>query len=272
MPCLGGHSSRPADYWLKSVVPNSGSAPFDFQRMQQTIVVRQARVACFARLSAQDEFGSAGELLESFTLNNVPKEYAASRFRADKKPEITGEFAHIHGVLTEEVRAGLVHRSVVGKAALSETSKSRAMLLFEAHVMAQFDHEHILALVGVVTVGGPVLVLLEGTPRDLHTYLVAEQPTLSMQLALSLDVARGVSYLTSIGYTHRALRAANVRLTAELVAKVAGFDHSVDFLDDATCVRCLATAVHSPLAASTRSMRSAVCCGGWPWRALRRAS
>jgi hypothetical protein len=37
----------------------------------------------------------------------------------------------------------------------------RSALLQEAAIMAQFNHEHVVSLIGVVTVGDPMLVVME---------------------------------------------------------------------------------------------------------------
>ncbi len=39
--------------------------------------------------------------------------------------------------------------------------EGRSAMLHEAALMAQFHHENVVGLVGVVTVGDPLLVLLE---------------------------------------------------------------------------------------------------------------
>ena len=171
------------------------------------------------------------------SLNVTPTEYARARLRPSRAPEPSGDYTYTNSQLAEEGYGGMVeHRNVAAKCAAVETSQRRALLLLEALVMAQFDHANILAVIGVITIDGPITVLRERVKTDLRTFLQAEQPTMSTQLAMCADLARAVDYLTTAGYYHRALRARNVYVTEELVVKVAGFDHSTDFLDDLTFV------------------------------------
>jgi serine/threonine protein kinase len=110
-------------------------------------------------------------------------------------------------------------------------SADRAALLQEAAVMAQLSSSRIVGLVGVVTVGAPLMVILEYCEHGaLNEYLVSHDTELQLtdKLALACDCAEGMSYLASRNFVHRHLAARNVLVSSDRRAKISDFGMSRD--------------------------------------------
>jgi serine/threonine protein kinase len=111
---------------------------------------------------------------------------------------------------------------------LHETASSEARheILSEAAVMAQFDHDNVLRLVGVVTAGDPILVVMEFMEHgSLQAYLKADGANVSyrMRLEFARGLADGLAYLHARKFIHRDVAARNVLLNSILVPKLADF-------------------------------------------------
>ena len=128
------------------------------------------------------------------------------------------------------------------------------MLLLEAHAMSQFEHSNIVSLMGVTTLGTVHVMMEQCDTGSLLAFVKQEQCTVALKVALCLDVARGVAYMSGAGYAHPGLCARNVLLTATRVAKIAGFNHQQEFLSDAEYVRrCIPHMLHSRMMLSAGS-------------------
>ena len=181
----------------------------------------------------QEEFGRTG-LLETLTLNNVPTEYAATRLRTVGESSQDGQYTHSSGTLTRENRAGVVSFIPVEVKSLPKgtSRRDRILLLLEAQIMAQFEHTNIVSLLGVVTLGAVHVLSEQCEPGTLAAFVASEKCSVALHIALCLDVARGVNYLSTAGYAHPALCAANIRLAVQRVAKISGFCHQQEFAAD----------------------------------------
>ena len=138
-----------------------------------------------------------------------------------------GSFGEVSkGLFTEKGMPGYL---VAVKSLLNSTDRAtdRLQLLSEASLMVQFDHENVVRLIGVVTSGDPMLVVLEYCEGgSLERVVQICRLTSDQQLKMSLDCAKGMAYLASLKYVHRDLAARNVMVSSDFVAKIGDFGMS----------------------------------------------
>ena len=104
------------------------------------------------------------------------------------------------------------------------TNGDRQELLEEAAVMAQFQSAFVTQLVGVVTVGKPLLVIVEYMENgSLKSYLEKNDVTLAQQLMWAGDVAAGLAHVIAKGFLHRDVATRNVLLSSEMRCKISDF-------------------------------------------------
>lgn len=103
-------------------------------------------------------------------------------------------------------------------------------LLSEAIICAQFFHENVVALKGIVTSGEPVMLMLEYCELgDLKSFLNKAKYNAGWQLSfqnmkrIMAHTARGMNHLGEVGFVHRDLAARNVLVTKDMVFKIADF-------------------------------------------------
>ncbi|KAK1171236.1 hypothetical protein AOXY_G5984 [Acipenser oxyrinchus oxyrinchus] len=98
------------------------------------------------------------------------------------------------------------------------TDHEKAEFLKEAHLMSQFDHPHILKLLGVCLMNEPHFIILELMKGgDLRTYLREARATKKRGSLLSVldlldvcvDASKGCAYLEKMHFVHRDLAARN---------------------------------------------------------------
>lgn len=98
------------------------------------------------------------------------------------------------------------------------TDHEKAEFLKEAHLMSQFDHPHILKLLGVCLMNEPHFIILELMKGgDLRIYLREARATEKRGSLLSVldlldvcvDVSKGCAYLEKMHFVHRDLAARN---------------------------------------------------------------
>jgi serine/threonine protein kinase len=110
---------------------------------------------------------------------------------------------------------------------LEATHVEKNGLLEEAALMAQFSHPHVVQLIGVMTAGDPIMVVLEYCEfGSLSSYLQKTSATETQKLILAGDCAEGLQYLHKKGCIHRDIAARNVLLNSELRAKISDFGMS----------------------------------------------
>lgn len=108
---------------------------------------------------------------------------------------------------------------------LDQNTNPASKLLEEAKVMQQFDHPHILRLVGICK-ESPVYIVIEFCDLgDLRNYILKKQNEvqLSLKLSWSLQLASALAYLEDVNYVHRDVAARNILLLNEKTIKLSDF-------------------------------------------------
>ena len=135
-------------------------------------------------------------------------------------------------MLDESSDGGVPPFLVAAKTVLDskESPENTRDLQSEAVVMAQVGHHaNLVSLVGVVTRGDPLVVIISycehGSLLSLLKKRVKERSPLSIdaKLKVGLETARGMQFLTSKRFIHRDLAARNVLIATGMVAQVADF-------------------------------------------------
>ena len=114
----------------------------------------------------------------------------------------------------------------------SDALLNREMLLGEAALMAQFDHENVVKLVGVVTTGEPLYIILEFCENGaMDSYIKKNIIEYHEKIRFASECSKGMAYLSSLGFVHRDLASRNVLLTIGLTCKIADFGLSRAVVD-----------------------------------------
>lgn len=103
--------------------------------------------------------------------------------------------------------------------------------LQEGYRMQQFDHPHIIKLIGICSTGpGPMYLVMELAPYgELRTFLQQNKSSgdspipLSTLILFSYQISTALSYLESKGFVHRDVAARNVLVSSLTCVKLADF-------------------------------------------------
>lgn len=123
------------------------------------------------------------------------------------------------------------------------TDRERSEFLNEASVMKAFNTHHVVQLLGVVSEGQPVLVIMELMSNgDLKTYLrshrpdvsvdpTRQPPTLKRILQMAIEIADGMAYLSAKKFVHRDLAARNCMVAEDMTVKIGDFGMTRDIYE-----------------------------------------
>ncbi|XP_043507447.1 uncharacterized protein LOC122527382 isoform X1 [Frieseomelitta varia] len=120
---------------------------------------------------------------------------------------------------------------------VGSSTNEKLDFLSEVEVMKRFEHKNIIKLLGVCIKGEPVLTVMEFMLYgDLKTYLLARRHLVNDHsyedsdeisnkklTAMTLDVARALSYLAQLKYVHRDIASRNCLVNAQRVVKLGDF-------------------------------------------------
>ena len=102
--------------------------------------------------------------------------------------------------------------------------------------MAQFTSPFVVQLVGVITVGNPVYVVLEFMEHgSLKEHLEQHDISFEQQLLWAGDCCEGLAHVHSLGFIHRDVAARNVLVSSEMRCKISDFGLAREIEDDDTC-------------------------------------
>ncbi len=110
--------------------------------------------------------------------------------------------------------------------------------------MKNYNTEHVIKLIGVVSEGQPALVLMElmengdlknflrsRRPDSENNRLGLDAPTISEVLQMAIDIADGMGYLSFKKIVHRDLAARNCMVSNNVVVKVGDFGMARDIYE-----------------------------------------
>ena len=162
----------------------------------------------------------------------VPREI--SRSSVELLDELgRGAFGLVYKGIMREVASMPGYLVAVKSLHSSAGGSDRQELLEEAAIMAQFSHKNVVSLVGVVTVGKPLLVVLEFMEHgSLKGYLEKNDVDEKTKVLFAGDVAAGLDHVHSKGFVHRDVAARNILIDSSRRCKVADFGLARDTAED----------------------------------------
>lgn len=199
------------------------------------------------------------QLPDSVLYASINPEYVSSVYEPDEW-EVPRETIQLvkelgqgsFGMVYEGIAYNLSPEKPETKCAVKTVNESasihkRIEFLQEASVMKAFSCQHVVKLLGVVSKGQPVYVIMELMSNgDLKGYLRSHrpesddddgnvprgsQPTLKQILQMAAEIADGMAYLAAHKFVHRDLAARNCMVAEDLTVKIGDFGMTRDIYE-----------------------------------------
>lgn len=180
---------------------------------------------------------------EYVSMQYTPDEWEIPRDKIIQMEELgQGSFGMVYeGVVLNLDRNVERTRCAIKTVNENATDRERINFLKEAAVMKAFDTHHVVRLLGVVSRGQPVLVIMELMVNgDLKGFLRshrpetgtdAQPPSLRQILQMSIEIADGMAYLSAKKFVHRDLAARNCMVAEDLTVKIGDFGMTRDIYE-----------------------------------------
>ncbi|XP_076016821.1 focal adhesion kinase 1-like isoform X2 [Genypterus blacodes] len=191
------------------------------KRMEKRMDGVRTRAVC---VSETDDYAEIIDEEDTYTMPST-RDYEIQRDRIELGRCIgEGQFGDVHqGVYISPENPAL---SVAVKTCKNSTSDSvREKFLQEALTMRQFDHPHIVKLMGVIT-DNPVWIIMElCTLGELRSFLQVRKYSLDLAslILYSYQLSTALAYLESKRFVHRDIAARNVLVSTVDCVKLGDF-------------------------------------------------
>ncbi|XP_061807507.1 focal adhesion kinase 1-like isoform X9 [Nerophis lumbriciformis] len=204
------------------------------RRMEKRMEGVRTRAVCVSGHTSGDETDDYAEIIDEEDTYTMPskyygldqaQDYEIQRDRIELGRCIgEGQFGDVHqGVYISPENPAL---SVAVKTCKNSTSDSvREKFLQEALTMRQFDHPHIVKLMGVIT-ENPVWIIMElCTLGELRSFLQVRKYSLDLATLIlySYQLSTALAYLESKRFVHRDIAARNVLVSTVDCVKLGDF-------------------------------------------------
>ncbi|XP_019728496.1 focal adhesion kinase 1-like isoform X10 [Hippocampus comes] len=204
------------------------------RRMEKRMDGVRTRAVCVSGHNSGDETDDYAEIIDEEDTYTMPSKY----YGLDQAQDYEIQRDHIElGRCIGEGQFGDVHQgvyispenpalSVAVKTCKNSTSDSvREKFLQEALTMRQFDHPHIVKLMGVIT-ENPVWIIMElCTLGELRSFLQVRKYSLDLATLIlySHQLSMALAYLESKRFVHRDIAARNVLVSTVDCVKLGDF-------------------------------------------------
>lgn len=140
----------------------------------------------------------------------------------------SGHFACVYRGFYRNERGDKIEVAIKKTSKENDENGLSNKFLDEAYIMQQFEHKHIIKLIGICTSSHdlPILILMELAEfGELKKYLQINKSTIqqSKLILFSYQLSTALSYLESKNFVHRDLAIRNVLLCSESIVKLADF-------------------------------------------------
>ncbi|XP_068591783.1 focal adhesion kinase 1-like isoform X11 [Cebidichthys violaceus] len=204
------------------------------RRMEKRMEGVRTRAVCVSGQTSGDETDDYAEIIDEEDTYTMPSKYYGLDQARDYEIQRDcielgrcigeGQFGDVHqGVYISPENPAL---SVAVKTCKNSTSDSvREKFLQEALTMRQFDHPHIVKLMGVIT-DNPVWIIMElCTLGELRSFLQVRKYSLDLATLIlySHQLSTALAYLESKRFVHRDIAARNVLVSTVDCVKLGDF-------------------------------------------------